>query len=89
MTCAGAAGVCEKYLADPALPDPKAYPPAVRFSVPPVRLGRRVEANGARPASPLMAAPIRDFGKDDRSYLTPEERIDEVVNRRTVALMAL
>lgn len=33
--------------------------------------------------------PIFDLGNDDRSYLMPEDREAEVVNRRTVALMAL
>jgi hypothetical protein len=32
---------------------------------------------------------MRDFGKDDLSNLTPEEREAEVVNRRTAAEMEL
>lgn len=36
-----------------------------------------------------MMLPIRDFGKDDLSNLTPEERDAEVVNRRTAAEMLL
>ena len=57
--------------------------------MPPVRLGRKVEANGARPACALTMLPTRDLGKDDLSNLTPEERDAEVVNRRTAAEMLL
>src|SRR4051812_33494262 len=60
ITCAGAAGPWEKYLAPPKRPAPTAYPPAVRPRVPPVRLGRRVEAKGARLLSRPMLDAIRE-----------------------------
>jgi hypothetical protein len=62
MTCAGAAGVCEKNLAPPTRPLPRPYPPPVRQRVPPVRFGRRVEAKGALRVKLLTAAPILDLG---------------------------
>lgn len=61
------------------------YPPAVLPSAPPVRFGRRVDENGARPVEALIAEATRDFGKVERSYLTPGfTPADEVVKRRTV-----
>lgn len=89
MTWAGATGPCEKYRAPPARPEPHAYPPAVLPSVPPVKFGRSVDANGARPVCLPTASPMRDFGKDARSNLTPEFRAAEVVKRRTVAEIVL
>lgn len=69
-------------------PEPRVYPPAVLPSVPPVRLGRRVEAKGARPASLVTAVAVRDFGNEALLYLTPGVNDSEapVVKRRTAAL---
>ena len=88
MTSAGAAGECEKYLAPPIRPEPSEYPPAVRFKVPPVILGLRVEAKGARPGDWLTRVPILDDGKDDLSYLTPRVPLATLLEKwRTADLM--
>jgi hypothetical protein len=89
MTWAGADGPWLKYRAPPARPEPQPYPPDVLPSVPPVRFGRSVEANGARPLCEFTMVPMRDLGKEDLSNLTPEERDADVVNRRTAAEMEL
>lgn len=60
MTCAGEAGVWEKYRA-PLLP-PRVYPPAVRGMAPPVRFGRRVCAKGARPENWAMRRDVFEEG---------------------------
>lgn len=60
--CAGAAGVCEKYLAPPARLPPILYPPAVLGRAPPVRFGLKVEANGALKVVARTADPTVDVG---------------------------
>ena len=55
--------------------------------MPPLRLGRSVEANGARPACEVTIVPIRDLGKEALSNLTPDREADDV-NRRTVEVIA-
>ena len=53
-------------------PDPSVYPPAVLPSVPPVKLGRSVDANGARPDNWEIWALTLDLGKEARSNLGPD-----------------
>ena len=64
-------------------PDPRVYPPAVLPSVPPVRLGRSVDAKGARPEDWAIWALTLDFGSEARSNLDPERA--PVEKCRTVA----
>ena len=85
--CAGAAGLCEKNLA-PARPEPSPYPPAVLGKAPPVRFGRSVDANGARPVKAFTAAPTRDFGREALET-RPPALAPLVLNWRLEALIAL
>jgi hypothetical protein len=64
-------------------PDPRVYPPAVLPSVPPVKLGRSVDAKGARPEDWAIWALTLDFGRETRSNLDPERA--PVEKCRTVA----
>jgi hypothetical protein len=58
--------------------------------VPPVKLGRRVDANGARPVERLIALETRDFGNEERSYLKPGVPWEgEELKRRTADAKAL
>src|SRR6478752_4546962 len=62
-TWAGAAGPWEKYRALP----PRLYPPALRGKAPPVKLGRRALAKGARPENCATRREVLELGSLDRS----------------------
>ena len=48
------------------MPRPKAYPPAVRGRVPPVRFGRSVEVKGAPPFLVIALLTV-EVGREDRN----------------------
>ena len=90
-TCAGAAGVCEKYLAPPARLPPMLYPPAALGRAPPVRFGLKVEANGALKVVARTADPTYDVGQLDlpEGDFTACEIGEEWMKRLMFALMVL
>lgn len=79
--------MCEKYLAPPARPEPRPYPPAVLGSAPPVKLGRRVEAYGVRPVQALTADAVLDFGNEALSYFTVRALVPAAVVKLRAAVL--